>query len=346
MATLRVAAALGRALARKCVRETLDGRPDTELVAVSPIVGTVRSRVEGGGVDLCLIDAGLDDVESLLSAARRRNVQVAVLVREGDGAAAARAFALPRGQVREISRDTGVRDVLAGLLPEQDGPRAFRRPAPVRPSSADRFPVRPAWSSTRPDVIVIGSSTGGPGALAAVLGDLPPWFDVPILIVQHMPPRFTALMARNLSRVTHLDVGEAGHGTTFGPGQVWIAPGGSHMVVDAPGRLAVNQDPPEQSCRPSVDVLFRSAAEVYGRRAIGVVLTGMGCDGARGSEALHRAGASVVVQDAASSVVWGMPGAVVAKGVADDVVPLHGIVDAVVSRTGGRRRVPVGAHAG
>jgi chemotaxis response regulator CheB len=333
MATLRVAAALGRALARKCVRETLDGRADTELVAVSPIVGTVRSRVEGGGVDLCLIDAGLDDVESLLSAARRRNVQVAVLVREGDGAAAARAFALPRGQVREISRDTGVRDVLAGLLPEQDGPQAFRRPGP-------------AWSSTRPDVIVIGSSTGGPGALAAVLGDLPPWFDVPILIVQHMPPRFTALMARNLSRVTHLDVGEAGHGTTFGPGQVWIAPGGSHMVVDGPGRLAVNQDPPEQSCRPSVDVLFRSAAEVYGRRAIGVVLTGMGCDGARGSEALHRAGGSVVVQDAASSVVWGMPGAVVAKGVADDVVPLHGIVDAVVTRTGGRRRVPVGALAG
>jgi two-component system chemotaxis response regulator CheB len=330
VAVIRIAAALGRALARQHVRDLLDTRTDADLVAVSATVAGIRPRVEGGGVDICLVDADLADADALILAAQRSGVQLAVLVWNGDGTVAAKRLSLRRTQVHELVRDTAVSEVLEGLLPK---PRrvAPPRPGAQRPETAAGG--RPAWAN-RQDLLVIGSSTGGPDALAVVLGSLPPWFDVPILICQHMPPSFTELLAKSLDKVTHIRVGEAGEGTTFTRGQAWIAPGGAHMLVAAPGRLALNDDPPVNSCRPSVDVLFRSVAEVYGRRAVTVVLTGMGNDGAKGAEALHRCGSHVIAQDEASSVVWGMPGAVVAAGVADEVVPLNRITDVILNQFG------------
>jgi two-component system chemotaxis response regulator CheB len=182
--------------------------------------------------------------------------------------------------------------------------------------------------------VVIASSTGGPCALQTLLPDLCSRVDVPILIVQHMPSGiFTRAMADHLSRTTRRKVVEAGDNETILPRTVYLAPIGKHMLLryGTNGMLmtALNEQPPENGCRPSADVLFRSAATVLGGEVVAVVLTGMDCDGTAGLRPLKRAGAYVLVQDEASSVVWGMPGNVVKAGLADEVLPLARLGEAV-----------------
>jgi len=199
------------------------------------------------------------------------------------------------------------------------------------------------WASQQVGVLAIGVSTGGPNALAEVVPRLPADFPVPVVIVQHMPPLFTRLLAERLHAKSRLAVREAEAGRKLEPGQVWIARGDYHMSVARRGPdavLSLNQEPPENFCRPAVDVLFRSVAEVYGAGALGLVMTGMGSDGARGAAHIREAGGQVLVQDEASSVVWGMPGAVVSAGAADKICPLTEIGEEVVLRvTAGRLRV-------
>lgn len=178
------------------------------------------------------------------------------------------------------------------------------------------------------DVIAIGSSTGGPNALAEIIPKLQRDFSVPVLITQHMPSVFTRLLAERLQRNSALKVREAEDGVPLRPGDVWIAPGDYHMTVKRHGtecRISLNQQPPENSCRPSVDVMMRSVAEVYGNRAVAVILTGMGRDGANGCGVIKKRGGFVVAQDQASCVVWGMPRAVEESGVADRIVSLTDI---------------------
>ncbi len=173
--------------------------------------------------------------------------------------------------------------------------------------------------------LVIGCSTGGPDALAQVLPALPADLSVPVLIVQHMPPLFTKLLAQRLDDLSKITVAEAVDGEAVLPGRALIAPGGKHLTLHhSGGRVVVRltEDPPEHFCRPSVDVLFRSASAIYGERLLGSVLTGMGKDGAAGAATIRAAGGEIVVQDEATSVVWGMPGAVAALGQADRVVAL------------------------
>ncbi len=195
------------------------------------------------------------------------------------------------------------------------------------------------------EILAIGSSTGGPNALAEVLPHLPADFPVPVVVVQHMPPLFTRLLADRLNSQSELAVREAEGGRTLEPGQVWIAPGDYHMTVERKGPGVVvnlNQDPAENSCRPAVDVLFRSVAETYGPGVLGVVMTGMGTDGARGAARIREAGGEILVQDQASSVVWGMPGAVVSAGAADKICPLAEISLEVVWRVAASRRHAAG----
>jgi two-component system, chemotaxis family, protein-glutamate methylesterase/glutaminase len=192
----------------------------------------------------------------------------------------------------------------------------------------------------RIDVVAIGSSTGGPNALAALISQLPADFPVPIVIVQHMPSLFTRLLAERLNHLTELDVREGKNAQRLQGGQVWIAPGGYHMTVARKGMefvLGINRAPAENSCRPAVDVLFRSVAETYGANVLAVVLTGMGVDGTRGSASIRDAGGEVIVQDEASSAVWGMPGSVVAANLADRIFPLAGLASEVVRRVSVRR---------
>jgi two-component system, chemotaxis family, protein-glutamate methylesterase/glutaminase len=193
------------------------------------------------------------------------------------------------------------------------------------------------------DVVTIGVSTGGPNALADILPMIPGDLAVPILIVQHMPPIFTRLLAERLDRTTSLTVVEAANGMAVTPGTVYIAPGDRHMAIKRAASataIDITDAPPENSCRPAVDVLFRSVAQHWGRRSLAVVLTGMGHDGTAGVSALRGLGAPVIVQDEATSVVWGMPGSVARAGLADQVLPLEQIAARIVEiagRKGGLR---------
>ena len=194
-------------------------------------------------------------------------------------------------------------------------------------------PVRPATRTGKPRIacqaVAIGVSTGGPPALATIMPMFPASFQQPVFIVQHMPPVFTRLLAERLQTLTKLKVHEATHGMAVEGGNVYIAPGDYHMRIVRKGTgiiTVLDQSEQENSCRPAVDVMFRSAADVYGGSAMAVILTGMGRDGLRGIERLRAEGSYVVAQDEASSVVWGMPGAVVSAGLADSIVDLKCVV--------------------
>ena len=205
---------------------------------------------------------------------------------------------------------------------------ALAAPAP-RQYPVRSAPTRFAGPRSPYQAVAIGVSTGGPTALADVVRALPPHFRPPIFIVQHMPPIFTRLLAERLQSLTKLNVREATHGMIVEGGSIYIAPGDYHMRVTQKRLqqvLTLDQAEQENSCRPAVDVLFRSVAEVYGGSVIAVILTGMGQDGRRGVEQLRAKGAYVIAQDEASSVVWGMPGAVVQAGLADSVASLENIV--------------------
>jgi two-component system chemotaxis response regulator CheB len=186
-------------------------------------------------------------------------------------------------------------------------------------------------------MIVIASSTGGPNALAELIPRLPGNLPVPVLIGQHMPPEFTKSLAERLNSISPLAVNEARRGDLPKAGQVLIAPGDYHMLVemnrDRGVVVLLNQDAPENSCRPAADVLFRSAARSYGENLLGVVLTGMGKDGLAGSRNIVDAGGRVIAQDEATSVVWGMPGVVSRANLADAILPLTQISDEIIRRT-------------
>ncbi len=187
--------------------------------------------------------------------------------------------------------------------------------------------------SKLPKAILIGVSTGGPNALKALLPELCRTTDLPIFVVQHMPPVFTKSLAEILDRACAHKVIESAGSEIAEKNYVYIAPGGKHMVlrktVNGSTMLGLNENQPENGCRPSVDVLFRTAASIWGGDVVPIILTGMGNDGAKGMAALKRAGAYSIIQDEESSVVWGMPGSVVEAGLADEVVPLEGIANRV-----------------
>ena len=191
------------------------------------------------------------------------------------------------------------------------------------------------------EAVCIGVSTGGPEALMQVFGAFNAPLSVPIFIVQHMPADFTTLLAARLSATGVMTVKEAEEGEIAEPGVVYIAPGGFHMTLSRPGTKTIihlNTEPPENSCRPAVDVLFRTAADVYGGSLLTVMLTGMGYDGLKGSQVVKEKGGQLIAQDEATSVIWGMPGAVVQAGLADAVLPIDKITDEIIFRT---RKVPV-----
>jgi two-component system chemotaxis response regulator CheB len=242
--------------------------------------------------------------------------------------------AKPAGQ---NGRDAAQRILAQDLIPKIRALTRRHQDAQLVNTVASRLPkLAPAPTAAspspgKPSVVVIGVSTGGPAALEAVLPTLPHCFPLPVLVVQHMPELFTSLLAERLNARCLLPVREASEGAAVQPGTIAIARGNWHLEVLAPAQrsaspsLHLTQAPPENHCRPAVDVLFRSAASVYGGGVLAVVLTGMGSDGVAGCRVLRSAGSAVLVQDQATSAVWGMPGAVTAAGLADRVLPLGSI---------------------
>ena len=227
--------------------------------------------------------------------------------------------------------------------------------SPVHPAAPPIRAASPTWMTSlegintrmnrlagtiKPEMVLIGVSTGGPNALAGLLPALPGDLGVPVLIVQHMPPLFTQSLAENLTAKCALQVCEAAHGENLEPNTVYIAPGGRQMRL-APGdggrkMIQITDDPPENNCRPSVDYLFRSVANQFSGRAMAVILTGMGSDGMLGLRLLKRHGCFVIAQDEPSCVVYGMPKAAVDAGVVDVVLPLEAIAGRIVAAIQGR----------
>lgn len=240
------------------------------------------------------------------------------------------------GPLKEGSLQTFRRELhgkIHSLFGSQRPPSPSSAKAPDPAPAAPTFPSPKPWIQERVEIVAIGVSTGGPNALADLLPRLPADFPVPIVLVQHMPPNFTKSLAQSLSKRCRLRVEEGVAGQSLVAGKVWIAPGGYHMTIQKERSvisLALNLEDPVNSCRPSVDVLFESVVQAYGAKALGVVLTGMGQDGLRGAGAMRKAGASVYVQDEASSVIWGMPGAIAKAGLASRVLPLSALAEAIV----------------
>lgn len=205
-------------------------------------------------------------------------------------------------------------------------------PLVERTAVADEVARRPRVAA---EVLLIGSSTGGPQALATIIPQLPVDLGVPVLIVQHMPPVFTGSLAERLNRLSALFVCEASAGQVIESNRVFVAPGGRHMMVqgergNGPKRIALSDEPPVNSCRPSVDVLFRSAVSVYGGATLSVVLTGMGEDGLDGVRALRVAGGKTLTQNEESCVVYGMPRAVELAGCTDESASLENMASQIV----------------
>jgi two-component system, chemotaxis family, protein-glutamate methylesterase/glutaminase len=266
----------------------------------------------------------------------------------GRPAAAGRPGAAAPSHPQAPLRSSALPGAAARTTPGPDGGRRAQTDAarPAAPGAA----ARPGRRVSPVEIVAIGVSTGGPNALADVIPELPADFPVPILIVQHMPPVFTRLLAERLNTRSKLKVVEAAPGMTIAPGTVYIAPGDYHMTVRRDGatiKLAMNQDAQENSCRPAVDPMFRSVSATFGAGVLAVVLTGMGSDGFHGAEAVRAKGGRIVVQDEATSVVWGMPGFVAKANLADEVLPLNAVPGALerLTMTSRRSSAPGGASA-
>jgi two-component system chemotaxis response regulator CheB len=214
----------------------------------------------------------------------------------------------------------------SGPAPSRVRPDRQRRPtAVVRPLYPRPVQLRPQRSVVRPEVLAIGSSTGGPQALFQVFQALAGKIAWPVLVTQHMPATFTTILAEHIGRVSGVKTAEAVDGEPVVGGRIYVAPGDFHMVVARQGGglvLRLLKTPPENFCRPAVDPMLRSIAQHYGTRALAVILTGMGRDGLKGCQAVVGAGGTVIAQDEPTSVVWGMPGAVATSGLCSAVLPL------------------------
>ncbi len=256
----------------------------------------------------------------MVSTLSRRNARISLdALRAGAVDTLAKPESGWAGQGAPAFRDELIRKVLAlGTRVDVTVPRVAID-GPVRPERA-RTPLK------RPAIVGIGASTGGPRALFALLQGLRKPPPVPILITQHMPPMFTAILAEHLTRLTDIPAAEAVDGEQLAPGRIYVAPGNSHMSArryqDGSAIISLSNGVPENFCRPSVNPLFRSLADGWGKAALGIVLTGMGSDGLAGARRMKEAGAAILVQDAQTSVVWGMPGAIAKAGLANEVLPL------------------------
>lgn len=331
MNVIRVLVVDDSVVVRRALTSLLEGEPGILVTGAAANGRIALSKLKQESSDVVVLDVDMPEMDGLetLAEIRRhhphvRVIMFSVLTERGAGTTLEALF---RGAQDYVTKPGGMTDPESAALAvrEQLLPKIRALAPPGR--GADRRAVaaktpRRARSQARLEAVVIAASTGGPAALEALLGRLPHRPPVPLLVVQHMPALFTGQLARQLAAKTGLDVHEARHGETVRAGIVLVAPGEKHLAVrlSDQGIFAVVEDgPPVNSCRPSADVLFLSAAGVWGAGVTGVVLTGMGRDGLDGGRAIDAAGGRLLAQDPASSVVWGMPGAVVEGGLAEEI---------------------------
>jgi two-component system chemotaxis response regulator CheB len=344
------------AVARRVISELLAEDPGVEVAGTASHGGLGLAKIPTLKPDVVTLDLEMPEMGGLetLDVLRREHPSLPVIVLSAhtERGAAVTLESLHRGARDYVTKPTGLgaaesgralRDLQAQLLARvklfAPPARGSARPAAAPPPAAPR-PAPPGPASP-PRLVVVGASTGGPNALAEFLGGFQGTLPVPLLIAQHMPPLFTRALAERLAERSGLPVAEAVDGDPALPGRVAVAPGDFHLEVrreSAGPRLRVHRSPPENGCRPAVDVLFRSAADAYGGAVLGVVLTGMGHDGLKGGERIRAEGGRLLVQDEASSIVWGMPGSVARAGWADDALPPVWLAREVLRRIRGGGR--------
>jgi len=346
-------------LCRDTLRTALSGESDVEIVGLASSGKLGLERVSQLRPDVVVLDAGLADIApaGFTGAVLAGSPQTGVILTCPDDRACAdrvidaleagafdfvlkpasrckpentaqlqrlllqkiRCFSIRRYSRIAKSFSLGARspDSQTATGTERPEARADVRRKLVQPGEKKEGPI---------EAVVMGVSTGGPEALAEIVPEFPASFPLPIVIVLHMPKHFTGRMAEALDRESKLAVTEAADGDVLEPSHAYLAPGGLHLILDRQTRqriaLRTVDDPAENGCKPSVDVLFRSAASVLRDRVLAVVLTGMGEDGTRGLRELKKHQVRVLVQDEATSVVWGMPGSAVRAGCADEILPL------------------------
>jgi two-component system chemotaxis response regulator CheB len=376
MPDLRVLVVDDSVAVRRALGEAIEREPGLTVCGAAPNGALGLELVERSHPDVIVLDLAMPVLDGLdfLTRLRPQHPRLPVLVFSGTAGHANEATleALWRGASDYVLKPQGLGPeamdaflraevfprlrALARVQPERPGVG----PGPVLRTGAQVTPVArtndaragaghagaPGAGVTHarepvPSVLVVGASTGGPRALAAALGELPADFPLPVAIVQHVPAEMAEFFAGGLAVNCRMRVQLAEDGAHVEPGMLWVAPGGAHLTIAAEGarmRFRLDHGPEQNGCRPAVDPLFRSAAQVYGPGTLALLLTGMGHDGLEGARAVHAAHGRVLVQDEASSVVWGMPGAVARAGLAHAIVPLPQLGGELLARARRDRR--------
>jgi two-component system, chemotaxis family, protein-glutamate methylesterase/glutaminase len=330
------------AFMRKLVTELVDGSHEFRVIGTARHGLDALQKVQSLQPDIVTLDIEMPELDGLgaLERIMRDSPRPVVMLTAASGAGDEMALrALERGAVEFVRKPSGpisldlamirgelVTALRAASQVNLSGVRGSALPSSAEPSASDSSDVTARF------LIAIAASTGGPRALAELVPALPARLDASVLIVQHMPPDFTRTLAERLDSLSALTVREAVHGEPIAPGHVYVAPGGQHMRVQRAGRgrvIVLDDSPPVWGVRPSADPLFRSVAESAGAMAIGVVLTGMGRDGAAGLRAIRDAGGAGIAQDRESSIIFGMPQAAAIAGGATHILPLGAIAPAL-----------------
>lgn len=347
---MRVMVVDDSALYRKVISDVIAEETNLQVVGTAPNGRIALMKIPDQSPDLIVLDMEMPEMDGLTTlrelARQHPNVKAIVFSHHTEIGAELTLKALNLGAVDFVTKpvsggamEQSIRNIKESLIPKLTefaghAVQNLERPAPSNKGNPVSAAIRKRLSSPigPRDVIAIGISTGGPSTLVTLFEQIPHSLPQAILIVQHMPAIFTRKLAEQLTRVGSIPVWEAQAGQAVERGNAYIAPGDFHMEVnDANGlkKLRIFKGPQENYCRPAVDVLFRSVARVYGQRAVGVIMTGMGKDGFAGCEVMKEAGAPIVAQDELSSVVWGMPRFVVEGGLADRVSPLHDMYNSI-----------------
>ncbi len=350
MQTIRVLIVDDAVMVRSRLKKILSSDAQIEVVGVAATGQIALAKLQYSNTHVVILDVEMPEMDGLetLRQIRQINSRLPVIMFSSltTSGASATIDALTLGASDYVAKPNHLGDVdaIAQYIQENLTPKIkalgenFLQQSQLKPSSIPAVPSSTAQlTRAKPqiEIVAIGVSTGGPNALTTLLTQLPSNFPVPIAIVQHMPPMFTKLLAERLSTKCALPVQEAEDGTELRAGTIWIAPGDYHLrvkKVNSTVQLAIDRSLPQNSCRPSVDVLFESVAQVYGERTLSVILTGMGQDGLRGCQKIRDCNGQILAQDEASSVVWGMPRFVVDAGLADAVLPLDQIASEILLR--------------
>lgn len=351
------------AMYRKILSDAMRGIPEAEVVDALPSGVLALKRLESLSVDLVLLDIFMPEMDGLetLRQIRKKFPNICVVMISGATTrdASITLEALAAGALDFIAKPQ-VKSVQEGMQVISEALRnalrlvRLKKGLPIYDTPPVQFKIttpQPAPIKKRPlaippagkfECIVIGVSTGGPNALSVLIPKLPQKIGCPILLVQHMPAMFTASLAERLKKVSKINVKEAQEGESILPDSIYIAPGGKHMVArpffgNKEWKIGLNENPPVNSCRPAVDVLFQSVAEIASGPVLAIILTGMGDDGAAGVAVLKKKNCYCISQDEKSCVVYGMPRAVEERQLADEVLPLEQIAERMVTLTNGNR---------